>query len=169
MTTNNTAGQRRRKYEPETFSPSHFRRSLSGAGITRLQHRILVELCEHSQMDKPNVKVSNERLADLCECTTEAVRKNLNVLEQQGFIQSIGRRLGGNQGANRWRLVYTGMRNRSDNGQPMWDALGWDKDVFVEAPACPSCGAGQPPTPVAQPPTQTPSIPNGRWGLVVTK
>lgn len=108
-----------KKYRPESFSPSHFRRSLSGAGITGLLYRILVVLCEHSQMDKPNVKVSNERLAEHCECTTDAIRKNLNQLAEQGFVQSIGRRFGGNHGANRWRLVYTGIRNRADNGQPM--------------------------------------------------
>ena len=119
MSTAPRPDKKTKKYRPESFSPSHFRRSLSGAGITGLQYRILVVLCEHSQMDKPNVKVSNERLAEHCECTTDAIRKNLNQLAEQGFVQSIGRRFGGNHGANRWRLVYTGIRNRADNGQPM--------------------------------------------------
>jgi hypothetical protein len=156
-----------KKYQPTTFSPSLFRRSLSGAGLTHLQHRLLTELCEHSQIDKPTVKVSNARLAHHCECTEEAVRQNLNRLQSAGFVQSVGKRQGGNQGANRWRLIYTGMRNRSDTGQPTWDAQGWDRDVFVDSPACHGCGAAQPPTPVGQPPTQpgqpptqTPSTPN---------
>ncbi len=156
-----TTSGKPKKYQPTTFSPSHFRRSLSGADITDLQYRILVVLCEHSQMDKPNVKVSNERLAEHCGVKNpDTIRKHLNCLEQKGFIQSVGRRFGGNQGANRWRLIYTGMRNRTDNGQPMWDALGWDKDIFVSAPECTECGADQPPLASGQPHPQTPPTPS---------
>jgi hypothetical protein len=150
----------RRRPNPTTFNPSLLRRSLSAADITALQYRLLVELCEHSQIDKPTVKVSNVRLANHCGCTEEAVRQNLNKLQSAGFIQSVGKRQGGNAGANRWRLVYTGMRTRPDTGQPTWDTQGFDRDVFVDSPACHGCGLPQPPTPVGQPPTQTPPTPN---------
>lgn len=147
-----------RKYQPTKFSPSHFRRSLSGADeLTHVQYRILIELCEHTQIDKPCVKVSNVRLAAHVGITADAVRKNLNQLAEMGFIRSVGRRVGGNGGANIWRLIYTGMRAREDNGEPMWDPQGWAPDVLVPTPPCEDCGAEQPPAPVAQPP-QTAAI-----------
>jgi hypothetical protein len=128
-----------KNYNPKTFSPSHFRRSLSGADLTALEYRILVEMCEHSQIDKPVVRIGSPRLAGLCGCTPESVRKCWGQLKAKGFIYPVGKHGGGNK-VDRWRLIDNGMRTNRD-GQPWWDPNGWEAGVYCEsAERCEACG-----------------------------
>lgn len=120
------------KYRPTVFDPALFRRQLSGAPVTDLQYRLLVNLCEHTQVDKPIVTVSNERLADLSNCSKRAVIANLGQLEAAGWIRRVGPRVGGNAGAAKWRLRHTDMRMRSDGKGPMWEPRKLDADVYSE-------------------------------------
>jgi hypothetical protein len=141
-----------KKYQPTTFSPSHFRRSLSGVDLTELEYRILVEMCEHTQVDKPVVTIGSPRLALLCGSRPESVRNCWRRLKAKGFIYPVGRHGGGNK-VDRWRLIDNGVRTNPD-GQPLWDPKGWDAGVYCEsAQRCQTCG--QPSSMDAQPSSTT--------------